>query len=87
MRHQADRVSRSRREVCPEVGAERASPHRLNTYLGGAQCRSNPGGWMMTKRIVDLSVTLKSGIASDPPGFLPHLDYIDHNAGASQLAF
>lgn len=41
---------------------------------------------MMTKRIVDLSVTLKSGIASDPPGFLPHLDYIDHNAGASQMA-
>lgn len=59
---------------------------RLTMYLGGAQCRANLGGWRMTKRIVDLSVTLKPGIASDPPGFLPHLDYVDHNAGASQMA-
>lgn len=40
----------------------------------------------MTKRIIDLSVTLKMGIASDPPEVLPQIDYVDHRAGAVQLA-
>ena len=40
----------------------------------------------MTKRIIDLSVTLKMGIASDPPVALPQIDYVDHRAGAVQLA-
>lgn len=30
------------------------------------------------RRIVDLSVPLKNGIASDPPGSLPNIEYIDH---------
>ena len=36
----------------------------------------------MTKRIVDLSVALNAGIASDPPGLGPEIDYIDHDEGA-----
>jgi kynurenine formamidase len=39
----------------------------------------------MPKRIGDLSVPLQAGIASDPPGFRPQIDYLDHSAGARQL--
>lgn len=40
---------------------------------------------MKGKRLIDLSVTLKTGIASDPPGGLPEIDYISHQQGAQQL--
>jgi hypothetical protein len=30
------------------------------------------------RRIVDLSVSLRAGIASDPPGSPPEIDYLDH---------
>jgi kynurenine formamidase len=36
-------------------------------------------------RIVDLSVALKMGIASDPPAMLPRIDYSGHDAGAEEL--
>ena len=31
-------------------------------------------------RIVDLSVAIEAGIASDPPEMLPEIDYLDHSA-------
>lgn len=40
----------------------------------------------MKQRIIDLSVTLQNGIPSDPPPFLPAIDYHNHAAGALQLA-
>ena len=36
-------------------------------------------------RIIDLSVALKAGIASDPPYMLPQIEYLDHAAGAVQF--
>jgi len=33
-------------------------------------------------RIIDLSVALKAGIASDPPSMLPKIEYMDHKQGA-----
>ncbi len=36
----------------------------------------------MARRIVDLSVALKAGIASDPPNMLPSITYSDHAEGA-----
>jgi len=36
-------------------------------------------------RIVDLSVALKAGIASDPPYMLPSIEYVDHREGAKQF--
>lgn len=39
----------------------------------------------MTRRIIDLSVSLRAGIASDPPMMLPEIDYLDHTAGAGQM--
>lgn len=36
-------------------------------------------------RIVDLSVPLKAGIASDPPGYLPSIEYVDHRQSASDV--
>lgn len=40
----------------------------------------------MTRRIIDLSVALKAGIASDPPMMLPEIDYVDHRQSAPQVA-
>jgi len=37
------------------------------------------------RRIVDLSVPLKNGIASDPPGHLPDIEYIDHHQSAEDM--
>jgi len=36
-------------------------------------------------RIVDLSVALKAGIASDPPSMLPGIEYRDHRRGAEEF--
>jgi kynurenine formamidase len=40
----------------------------------------------MAQRIVDLSVTLKTGIPSDPPPLLPQITYLDHDHGAGEFA-
>jgi len=37
-------------------------------------------------RIIDLSVALKAGIASDPPSMLPKIEYLDHKQGADDFA-
>jgi kynurenine formamidase len=36
-------------------------------------------------RLLDLSVTLQNGVASDPPAMLPKLEYSDHDSGAEEL--
>jgi kynurenine formamidase len=42
---------------------------------------------MRIKRFIDLSVMLENGVVSDPPGLEPHIDYIDHRAGAQHLSY
>lgn len=37
------------------------------------------------RTLVDLSVPLMNGIASDPPGLLPHIDYLDHSQTRDDL--
>jgi len=39
----------------------------------------------MTRRFVDLSVPLETGIASDPPPMLPEIEYMDHRQTAEQV--
>jgi kynurenine formamidase len=39
----------------------------------------------MARRIIDLSVSLKAGIASDPPHMLPVIEYEDHQVGAARF--
>lgn len=39
----------------------------------------------MTRKIIDLSICVENDIRSDPPGYEPHIDYIDHKASASDL--
>jgi len=39
----------------------------------------------MAVRLVDLSVPLKAGIASDPPGYRPEITYRDHRATAAEV--
>jgi kynurenine formamidase len=39
----------------------------------------------MPRRIVDLSVALEAGIASDPPGHLPSIEYLDHHITAAGM--
>jgi len=36
-------------------------------------------------RLIDLSVPLESGIASDPPGFEPKITYLDHSQTRGQM--
>jgi kynurenine formamidase len=36
-------------------------------------------------RIIDLSVALKAGIASDPPSMMPSIEYRDHKEGVKEL--
>ncbi len=40
----------------------------------------------MTRRIIDISVPLQAGIASDPPGYTPQITYHDHAATAPAVA-
>lgn len=40
----------------------------------------------MPRRIVDISVALKAGIASDPPHMLPEIEYVDHHMSAPAMA-
>ena len=40
----------------------------------------------MTRRIIDLSVSLLAAINSDPPVFAQQITYVDHRVGATQLA-
>lgn len=40
----------------------------------------------MPRRIVDISVALQSGIASDPPMMLPEIDYVTHAESAPLVA-
>ena len=39
----------------------------------------------MTKKIIDLSVSLEIGINSDPPAALPKIDYISHQDSTEQI--
>ncbi len=39
----------------------------------------------MTRRIVDISSTLRAGIASDPPGMEPRIEYLDHRQTAAAV--
>ena len=40
----------------------------------------------MPRRIIDISVSLQAGIASDPPQMAPQIEYLDHHATAPGLA-
>lgn len=37
-------------------------------------------------RLIDISTTLKAGIASDPPSMLPRIEYRSHAQGAAEMA-
>ena len=39
----------------------------------------------MPRRIVDLSVSLEMGIASDPPIMMPEITYLSHDQTAEQI--
>ncbi len=40
----------------------------------------------MARRIIDISVALRSGIASDPPGAEPKINYMNHHDTAPKMA-
>jgi len=40
---------------------------------------------MGTKRFVDLSISIESGLPSDPEMMIPEIDYVDHAQGAEQM--
>ncbi len=40
----------------------------------------------MSTKIIDLSVSIENGLPSDPPGMIPEIEYMSHEAGALQMA-
>lgn len=40
----------------------------------------------MARKLIDISVALQAGIASDPPRALPQIEYLDHHATAPAIA-
>ncbi len=40
----------------------------------------------MGRRIIDLSIAIESGLASDPEMMIPRIDYFGHDQGADQMA-
>lgn len=40
----------------------------------------------MARKLIDISVPLMAGIASDPPGYTPKITYLDHKATAQGMA-
>src|ERR1700754_4898848 len=39
----------------------------------------------MARQFIDISVPLENGVVSDPPGYLPKIEYIDHRASVDEL--
>ena len=39
----------------------------------------------MARRFVDLSIYLENDVVSDPPGYRPEIEYLDHAATAEQI--
>ena len=39
----------------------------------------------MARKIIDLSVFLENDVISDPPGYRPKIDYIDHETSVPEL--
>ncbi|MBM4327043.1 MAG: cyclase family protein [Deltaproteobacteria bacterium] len=40
---------------------------------------------MGRRRFVDLSISIESGLPSDPPIMIPNIEYMDHSRGAEQM--
>jgi len=39
----------------------------------------------MPRTIIDLSIFLENDVLSDPPGYRPHIEYIDHKKSLSEI--
>ena len=39
----------------------------------------------MSRTIVDLSIFLENHVVSDPPGYRPHIDYVDHRMSVPEI--
>jgi len=41
----------------------------------------------MKRQIIDLSISIETGLPSDPEIMIPKVDYLTHEQGADQMAF
>src|SRR6478735_5271417 len=57
----------------------------LGAAFAGTSGKTTSREDQMPRRIIDISVALKAGIASDPPYMLPQISYVDHKAGAENI--
>src|SRR5262249_6979000 len=75
---------RSRAAARPKRACIRCLPTAIRRRRPDAH-EQNHLARSMPRRIVDISVSLKAGIASDPSYMLPSITYLDHKAGADSF--
>src|ERR1700730_1924130 len=67
----------------------RDGPRAGNTRRGAADPRSQgrrSGGLLaVARQIIDLSIFLENEVISDPPGYRPKIEYIDHKMSVPEI--
>ncbi len=58
----------------------------IHGLFASTGCLQLPFGNRVTRTIIDLSLPLEGGVASDPPGYLPTIDYRAHRQTAGDIA-
>src|SRR3954454_17238363 len=70
----------ARGELQPPPGAARIKHGPERAAPGTSHLRN------MTRRLIDISCSLRTDIMSDPPGFLPQIAYFSHKDTVGQVA-
>ena len=62
-----------------------AGPHACFTSAGTC-CLTSTAHFIMTRKIIDLSIYLENDVISDPPAFAPKIEYFNHENSFHQMA-
>jgi hypothetical protein len=65
--------------------AAKSKPPAVRVVVDSISSLEIQGGFMATKRFIDLSISIEPDLPSDPPMMIPKIDYIDHTMGGEQM--